>query len=521
MKRFLSLLLTLTLVLTLVGLSGAAVQAVDPVYPETNCTTSKTLYVHYHKWDETYADTTIWAWGYGTNGSGAGNGVYAEDGFGAVYEICIDDADAGDNVGLINKYSAAWGDGFTDRDAVDTDMNGSKDGNHKEIMIKDSEGAYVGFDENGIKHVYVFEGSNHVIYEDDANSLPYSPDLATIAVIYYDPAEDYDAWNIWTWGVGTLGSAVDTPYGGSGIPLQSSLGVDGGEVENFRVAFIQVDPADMDASIGFIMRTNAWEKKFDGDINISTEGLVPGDFKAMFYIAGESMLYDNFPDFEATVNFFEIASTTALDPNSVEVVFNKDVVTMEDDMDVFNTGAFILKDVHGKTIEITQVSYNSTTLVNDTFTLITGEALSGLNAPYKVYYMPGGSEMYTSLVEVDAVAPVITIIGSTSVLKEIGDTYSLPTFSASDMVGDESVQVYNVRIKDGHGTVDTREAGVYEIVIEATDKFGNVAEKTITVTVVDPCAVVAADTNGFNTNLLSLLVGIPAVFGAIVALRKH
>ena len=136
MKRFLSLLLTLTLVLTLVGLSGAAVQAVDPVYPETNCTTSKTLYVHYHKWDETYADTTIWAWGYGTNGSGAGNGVYAEDGFGAVYEICIDDADAGDNVGLINKYSAAWGDGFTDRDAVDTDMNGSKDGNHniKEVL---------------------------------------------------------------------------------------------------------------------------------------------------------------------------------------------------------------------------------------------------------------------------------------------------------------------------------------------------------------------------------------------------
>jgi hypothetical protein len=522
MKRFLSLMLTLTLVFTLVGLGTANVKAVDPVYPETNCTTSRTLFVHYHRWDETYTDTTIWAWGYGTNGSGAGNGVYAEDGFGAVYEICVDD-DAGNEVGLINKYSAAWGDGFTDRDAVDTDMNGSKDGNHKNIMIKDDNG-FVGFDENGIKHVYVFEGSNQVNYADDTNSLPYSPDVATIAVIYYDAAQSYDGWNIWTWDTGTNGTAVggdNAPYGGSGVPLVSGLGVDGGEVENFRVAFLNVDPTDMAAEIGFIMRTDSWEKKYAENIMISTDGLVAGDFKTQFYIAGDSGMYDTFEAFEAAVNFFEIESAMALDPNSVEVVFNKDVVTMEDDVDVFNENALMLKDVDGNEIEIIQVSYNSTTEVNDTFTLITEEALTGEGSPYKVYYMPGGSDFHTIQFDVDNVAPVITIIGSTNVTKELGDTYSLPTFSASDMVGDESVEVYNVRIKEGHGTVDTRETGVYEIVITASDKFGNVAEETITVTVVDPCAVEETDAAGFNPNFLALLVGLPLAFGAAVTLRKH
>lgn len=519
MKRYLSLFLTLTLVVVFFGLGQAEVKAA----PTTTCTTNRTVFVHYHRWDETYTDTTIWTWGYGTAGSGDGTGVVETDEFGATYQICVDD-DAGNELGLINKYSAAWGDGFTDRDAVDTDENGSKDGNHKLITIKDDNG-FVGFDDNGIKHVYVFEGSNQVIYADDANSLPFSEDVATIAVIYYDPAEDYTPWNIWTWSTGTLGTVVggdNAPYEGSGIPLVSQLGVDGGTVENFRVAFINVDPADMGTEIGFIMRTDAWEKKFDGDIMISTEGLTAGGFKTVFYIAGEGMVYDNFEDFEATVNFFEIAEVTALDPNSIEVLFNKDVVTADEEGVTFNPNHFMVKDVNGNTIDIKQVSFNSTTLVNDTFTLITEQALTGDNSPYKVYYLPGGSDIHTKQFEVDSVAPVITIIGSKDVQKDLGDTYSLPTFSASDMVGDESVEIYNVRIKDGHGTVDTRNAGVYEIVITASDKFGNVAEETITVTVVDPCEVANPDANaGFSANLIALFIGIPVAFGAIVALRKH
>ncbi|MCF7925598.1 MAG: DUF5011 domain-containing protein, partial [Candidatus Izimaplasma sp.] len=119
--------------------------------------------------------------------------------------------------------------------------------------------------------------------------------------------------------------------------------------------------------------------------------------------------------------------------------------------------------------------------------------------------------------------PSITIIGSKNVELELGDSYSLPTFTATDMKGEEAVQVYTVNVKDGHGTVDTRNAGVYEVVLTANDKFGNVAEDTITVTVIDPCDETAhldAKANG-NVEIISLLVGLPLAFGAMLAIRRY
>ncbi len=517
MKRILSLVITLTLVFAVFALSAPTVAAETT----STCTTNQTVFVHYHRWDETYDDSTIWTWGYGTGGSGEGSGVVEEDGFGAVYQICVGD-DADDNLGLILKYSAAWGDGTHDRDGVDTDENGTLDGNHKEIMIK-ADSAFVGFN-GGIKHVYVFEGSNHVIYADDANSLPYSEDVATIAVIYYDVTQSYEAWNIWTWGTGTLGTQLNENfYGGSGVPLVSALGIDNGNVENFRVAFINVDPADMDAEIGFIMRTDAWEKKnLNGEnILISTDGLVAGDFKTVFYIAGEGVMYDTFDAFEAQVNLFVIDSAAALDRTSIEVIFNKDVITKVEDVDIFRADAFSVYDNLMHVVAIDSVSYNSTTDANDTFTIILENEMSGDMGPYTVVYDIPNFYLYKAF-EVDNTSPVITIIGSQNVELELGDTYSLPTYSASDMIGEEAVVVYDVKVKADHGTVDTRFAGIYEVVIVAEDAFGNMTEKTITVTVKDPCDETAhLDGNNFNTELVALLIGLPLAFGAVITLRRE
>ncbi len=526
MRRILSLFITLTLVVTLFAVANKGVSA----EATTTCATDSTVFVHYHRWDETYTDTTIWTWGYGTGGSGDGSGVVEEDGFGATYQICVNSTDAGDELGLILKYGAGWGDGMTDRDGVDTDENGTLDGNHKNIAIRDAEGNLLGFDENGVKHVYVFEGSNQINYTTDTNSLPFSDDLATIAIVYYDGAESYDGWNIWTWDTGTLGTQLNENfYGGSGVPLVSGLGVDGGTVENFRVAFINLDPADMGAEIGFIMRTDAWEKKnLDGEnIMISTDGLVAGDFQSVFYIAGEGVMHTTFEDFEATVNFFELESARALDPTSVEVLFNKDVVTQVDDVITFDETAFTLEDKDGAAVVIDSVSFNSTADVNKAFTLILSADLMGSQSPYTVSYTVGeGDDMmvYTNDFSVDSLAPVITIIGSQNVTLELGDTYSLPTYSGSDKEtaeDTESTVIYNVKVKDGHGTVDTRFAGIYEVVIVAEDKFGNETEEMITVTVMDPCDDTAhLDANNFNTELIALLVGIPLAFGAVIALRR-
>lgn len=511
MKKFMSVLLALTLVFTVFAFTSANDVSAEAT---STCTTGYTVFVHYHRWDDTYTDTTIWSWGYGTLGSGEGTGVHEEDGFGAVYQICVDPADAGDELGLINKYSAAWGDGMTDRDGVDTDMNGTLDGNHKLIDIRDDLGALEGF-VDGIKHVYVFEGSNEVIYDMDPNSMPLSDDVATIAVVYSDPALSYADWNIWTWDTGTLGSSVDP----EGIPLVSSIGIDGGTSEDFRVAFINVDPADMAASIGFIMRTDSWEKKFDGDMSIDTTGLVAGDFKTVFYIAGEGDFYDNFAAFEAKVNLFEITSSKALGPGSVEVMFNKEVVTKVDDVDVFDATMFMLKDKDGTAVVVDSVSYNSTSEANDLFTLILNAPMTGDMSPYTVSYGVV-DDMISSEFEIDSVPPVIQVFGATELQLELGDTYTLPVFEATDVVGEESVDVYDIKVKEGFGTISTRELGEYEIIIVATDKFGNMAEETITITVTDPCATDAAVPANNTTNLVALLVGLPLAAAAVVTTRR-
>lgn len=540
MKRILSLVITLTLVFMLFMFAAPKVAAETT----STCNTDNTVFVHYHRWDDTYTGTTIWTWGNGTDpdvpsnpASGEGTGVVDTDGFGAIYQICVNSADAGVNddaeagvfvgtpgaeLGLILKYGDGWsGDDFTDRDSIDLNDDGNKD--NKAIVIRDENGDLQGFN-NGVKHVYVFEGSGQVIYPDDANSLPYSEDVATIAIIYFDVTQSYDGWNIWTWDTGTLGTQLgDDFYSGSGVPLVSSLGTDGGIAEDFRVAFINVDPADMLSEIGFIMRTDAWEKKnLDGEnIMISTDGLVAGDFHTQFYIAGEGVMYDTFAAFEAQVNLFEIESAKALDRTSVEVKFNKDVITIVDEVDVFDPTAFSLEDKDGNAVVIESVSYNSTTDANKLFTLILETELAGSASPYTVTY-DDGEFVLTIDFEVDSTVPVITIIGSQNVTLELGDTYSLPTYSASDMVGEEAVVVYNVKVKADHGTVDTRNAGIYEVVIVAEDAFGNITEETITVTVEDPCDETAhLDANSFNTELMALLIGLPLALGAIITLRRE
>jgi hypothetical protein len=505
MKRILSLLLTLTLVATFFALGQAEVEA-EAV---STCTTNQTVFVHYNNWSGTYTDTTIWSWGAGTNGTADGHDLFGEDDFGAIYQICVDD-DASDELGLILKYGAGWsGDDFTDRDGLDLDADGNKD--NKSILVKEND-AFVGFTD-GVKHVYVFEGMADVLYD-----APFSDDMATIAVIYYDVTQSYDGWGIHTWGTGTDGSAPDW---GTPVPIVGSLGVDGGESADYRILFLEVNPTDASDTIGFIL-TNGADKKFDGDMSIDVSALEAGDFMTTFYIAGESMLRTTFADMEAAVNLFEIDSATALDPNSVEVVFNKEVITKEDDVITFDPANFTLEDKDGNAVVISQVSFNSTADVNDTFTLITETALMGSASPYMVTYTNADMEEFTAEVVVESDAPVITILGPTETTLELGDTYSLPNYFATDTVGEETVDIYNVRVKDGAGTVDTRNAGIYEVVITASDKFGNVAEATITVTVTDPCDEDAHLSANSNVGLISLLVGLPIAFGAIITMgRKY
>jgi len=519
MKRILSLLLTLTLVVTFFALGQAQVAA---EVPATECTSDKVVVIHYKRWDDDYTSMDFWAWGNGTDGAGNNlNGnpqIVGNDDFGAVAYLCVGD-DAEGEAGLIPRLND-----WSYKDGIDTNGDGTDD---KFIPLRedvtDNTSAFSGFDAvTGEKHVYVLQGSA-TVYEVDPTLPSFQKDgFGTLVVVYYEATESYEGWNMWNWGLGTDGTAAGDAFGGSGVPFQYDLGVDQtDEAGKYKVAVFNV-AADADDTMGFIVRTDSWEKQWADDLFIDVSAIKGSGTQFTFYIGGSDQFYTTYQDFDDVINFFEIESATALDPNSIEVVFNKDVITAVDDVVTFDSTSFTLTDKDDNDVVISSVSFNSTSDVNDTFTLITETSLMGSASPYTVTYTNADMVEFTKEFEVDSDAPTITILGPTTTTLELGDTYSLPNYFATDTVGEDSVDIYNVRVKEGHGTVDTRNAGIYEVVIVASDKFGNVAESTITVTVTDPCDETAHLNANSNVGLISLLVGLPIAFGAIITLgRKY
>ncbi|NQY37224.1 MAG: DUF5011 domain-containing protein [Alteromonadaceae bacterium] len=81
---------------------------------------------------------------------------------------------------------------------------------------------------------------------------------------------------------------------------------------------------------------------------------------------------------------------------------------------------------------------------------------------------------------VDTVAPVITLVGASSVTLELGDVYMEVGATASD--NDDGDVTANITIS---GTVDSSTTGTYTITYSVADAAGNAATATRTVTVVD------------------------------------
>ena len=79
---------------------------------------------------------------------------------------------------------------------------------------------------------------------------------------------------------------------------------------------------------------------------------------------------------------------------------------------------------------------------------------------------------------VDTTAPVVTLSGDATISITVGDAWSDPGATATDLGTSTSVTTT--------GSVDTATAGAYALVYSATDASGNTASTTRTVTVVEP-----------------------------------
>lgn len=469
----------------------AAEASLDEPEPEA----PRKVIVHYHRWDGDYEGRTVWTWDTGWSEAPIYQGEPSE--FGTTFEIGIGDT-AGDEIGLILRYGDGWGNGHNDRDGWIPADGGDKE--NKFITIRDGEGEFVGFDEDGIKHVFVYEGSNEVIYQDDYLG-PLNEGFGTLAVIYFDPTQEYEDWNIWNWGVGTGGTWSDQgPFEGTGVAFQGILGVDGQSVNDpyFKVAHFQIAP-DADDEMGFIVRTDGWDKQCEEDLFIDISDLKGEGFKTLFYMADSCEFIETFEEFEAAAFAFEVETLQALDPSSISIEFNKPIRIRLDGETIFDLGWFTLTDKDGNPVTIESASYVADENNTSGFTLILHDdsPLRGDGSPYTLVF-DNGDEMLESTFEIPSTPPTISIAGARSVTLDVGDVYVLPTFSATEHLADSSVPLFNVRVKEGFHTVDTRNAGVYEIVIIAVDRFSNTTEETITVTVIDPCADIEDVAGGCN-----------------------
>ncbi len=512
MKKALQFIAVLAFVF---GLFSTLTPVLADGHEDGEAPTDRKVVVHYHRWDGDYDGRNVWTWNTGTNGSQAPVALEGTDEFGGYFEIYVDE-DAGDTIGLILRYGDAWGNGQNDRDGLIPATGGDKA--NKEIIVK-QDGEFVGFDENGVKHVFVYEGMNEVIYQDEVHG-PMRDGYGTLAIVYYDPAESYEGWNLWTWDTGTGGSA---PANDTGVPFQAALDVDGGTVgeEMYRIAFFSIgeDAAD---EIGFIVRTDAWDKQWEEDLFVDVTDLKGSGFRNLFYIGLAPDFYDTFEEFDAIANAFEVETGQLEDTKSLLLNFNKPVQVAEEVdsvlNDVFDASWFSVVDSAGNEVAINNISYEKGVESVAEFMLIFEDELDR-NETYTMTYLKNEGDLPAEFdFSVPSEAPTITIIGATDVELELGDRYSLPTFRATENFYGENLPLYNARVKEGAGYLSTREAGEYEIVLEAHDRFGNVAEETITVTVVDPCA----DTATASETILpiTLFAGLPLLAGAYIALRR-
>lgn len=108
----------------------------------------------------------------------------------------------------------------------------------------------------------------------------------------------------------------------------------------------------------------------------------------------------------------------------------------------------------------------------------------------------------TVIVEADTTAPIITLVGASSISLELGDTYTEQGATAIDNVdGDISANIVV-----GGDTVDTNTAGTYVVTYNISDAAGNAATQVIRTVTVNPDATAPVITlNGAST--INLTVG--------------
>ena len=487
---------------------------------EVNAATGEKVVIHYYKLAGDYDGVGVWTWGNGTGGSE--NGIPATgfdaDGW-ATVTLNVDKATMGDTGWFIpfgrgfegEPLGAwpSWGDGakdsasdefdgqnvFYDRTAFKASANNTLD----VYFVQGQALSYLSKEEALI--------AAGLAVEDTANPGQIDEDYFVLTYIYYDPTGSYEDWNIWNWGDGGATITPDNPVQFTGEVNILYNGI----TAKHKVAYVKIQVAEGSTApkVGFILRTDAWAKKYPENIffNLTTEFLAPG-YGRVFYLAGEGELRSgDVKLFLAEAYAFKVSVAEASSPTQIQLEVNKDIKTVLVDEEGVKTVNFqnswiTLKDKDGVVVPVLDVLYDSTVNATKKFSLVLSEVnkLVPAKAPYTVTFAYEG-QTGEKEVSYDTVAPTFTLIDSANQRVEIGSTWALGIYSA-----DDDVDGVLTPFVTASGVVDTTKVGTYTVTLTVSDSLGNVGTQTITVEVYDPCAEEEASAFMWVAILLTPLV---------------
>lgn len=465
---------------------------------EVNAAEGEKVVIHYYKLAGDYDGVGVWTWGNGSGGSE--NGIPATgfdaDGW-ATVTLNVDKAsmsDTGEFIPFGRGFDGeplgawpSWGDGAKDsKNGMNISYNraafkASSNNTLDLYFVQGQEASYLTKEEALI--------AAGLAVEDTANPGQIDEDYFVLTYIYYDPTGSYEDWNIWNWGEG----------GASLTPNERLLFT--GEVNilyngitaKHKVAYvkIQIEEGSTAPKVGFILRTDAWAKKYPENIffDLTTEFLAPG-YGRVFYLAGEGALRTGDVElFLAEAYAFKVSVAEASSPTQIQLEVNKDIKTvLVDEAGVktvnFQNSWITLKDKDGVVVPVQDVLYDSTVNATKKFSLVLSEAnkLNPAKAPYTVSFAYEG-QTGEKQIAYDTVAPTFTLIDSANQRVEIGSTWALGIYSA-----DDDVDGVVTPFVTASGIVDTTKVGTYTVTLSVSDSLGNVGTQTITVEVYDPCA---------------------------------
>ncbi len=347
------------------------------VSAQESCNAS--LYVHYHRFDEMYADYEL---------SVANHQTIEEklnyhdlDDFGAIYEVPICSiAKDKITINLSEKDTLI-------KDGIDFDNDGEVE--NKWVDITDIR------DTNNSKHVYVMQGAKDV-FEQETDNFTYlgRPNHGHVIIIYYDPLslDDWKDFNVANAGEGISGN-IDFDY---------YLGVQGGtNPRQYRMGIINI-ASDAEDLIGITIRKNkAWDEKdtawvtsivqdeqddfgnryqSDGQRYINVEDFKGGGYKFIYMVRGNKTIYNDYEIFLAETFAITEAEFTSL--NELSLIFNQNI-----NYDP-NTGPdaskFVIVDEDNNELKIDEIKFDRDKTSASRFKVILGNNIE--NKAYKLKY---------------------------------------------------------------------------------------------------------------------------------------